>query len=147
MVEAAGGPYVSVATLCDRVLTEQDGSISVIRAIQRTFAPVASGSGSAAPVVLTLLITLLSGAARGRESITIQTVQPSGLRGPSQSFDVFFEGEERGINLIVNPFVLSNPLEGLYWFEVRIGERMLTRIPLRVVYRQVLPPPIPPPSY
>jgi hypothetical protein len=133
------GPYVQVATLCERVLQEADGVLSVIRVIDRI---VVTARGPDAPVELpqgrmrlTLVVALKSDDARGRHPVTVRVQQPSGLYLEDQSFDVLFEGEERGVNIIVD--VELEAIEGLYWFEVHVNERVLTRVPLRVIYQRV----------
>lgn len=49
----------------------------------------------------------------------------------------YFEGEEKGQNVIVDMNV-SFPIEGLYWFLVYLNEMKLTAIPLRVKYNRVV---------
>lgn len=133
------GPYVQLATVCERVLQEQDGVLSIIRAIDRITVTMA---GDTAPDELplgklnsTLAITLKSDDARGRHPIKLKTQQPSGVYLPERSYDVMFEGEDRGVNLILQ-FELE-ALEGVYWFEVYCRDTLLTRVPLRVAYQRV----------
>ena len=52
---------------------------------------------------------------------------------------MLFEGEERGSDILVAPFVLQSPQEGLYWFIISIDDHELTRVPLRVIYQPVPP--------
>jgi len=135
------GPHVQLATFCDKVLIERDGVLSVIRAIDR-ITVVASG-GPALPADLpeghkvtpTLVVALRSDEAKGRHTISIVGEQPDGSRLPPANFDVTFEGGERGINLVL-PMVLE-PQEGLYWFEVWIGDQLLSRVALRIVYQRM----------
>jgi hypothetical protein len=47
---------------------------------------------------------------------------------------VLFEGEDRGVNLIVNA-AFEPDQEGLYWFDVFFEEDRVTRIPLRAIYQ------------
>lgn len=46
-----------------------------------------------------------------------------------------FEGEERGVNLILNMKIEA--MEGVYWFDVSVNERLLTRVPLGLMYQRV----------
>ena len=89
------------------------------------------------PVNLTVVIVLKSGSARGRHSIRLTVEAPSGEQLPQEaSMPVLLEGEERGVNLLLN-LGFQAELEGLYWFNVHFGTQdvLLTRIPLRVVYQ------------
>ena len=134
-----GGPYVSVACACEKVLTEQDGVLSIIRVIDRVFHQVV---GPEAPTQFepftfnfVLLVTLKSGDARGSYTVEIRPEAPSGERfDPLVSVPVLFEGEERGANLILN-MGFQVQMEGLYWFDVLFQDKVLTRVPLRVVYQ------------
>lgn len=136
------GPHVQLATFCDKVLVEQDGVLSVIRAIDRIMVS-AQAVGAPAPAELpeggvlaaTLVVALKAGDAQGRHPVTIRAQQPSGAYLPDQQFDAMFERDERGVNLILN---LGLPaIEGLYWFEVLVNDAQLTRVPLRVMYQRV----------
>ncbi len=53
-----------------------------------------------------------------------------------QEFPVLFEGQDRGV-AIVAPMTLVLDEEGLYWFDVTFEEKLVTRIPLRVLYQRV----------
>ncbi len=61
--------------------------------------------------------------------------QPNGVSLPERSFDVMFEGEERGVNLILQ--LQMEGLEGLYWFEISVNDCLLSRVPLRVIYQRI----------
>jgi hypothetical protein len=57
---------------------------------------------------------------------------------PPQTTEVLFEGEDRGVNLILN-FQLE-ALEGIFWIGLRVNDQVLTRTPLRVIYQRVIGP-------
>lgn len=135
------GPYVQMATFCERVLMEQDGVASVIRVIDRLIANAPVGAPAEIPegVVLsaTLAIFFKADDAHGRFPVTLRPQQPSGVYLPDQTYDVTFEGDERGVNLVINLGIPA--MEGLYWFDVMVSERLLTRVPLRIMYQRVSP--------
>jgi hypothetical protein len=132
------GPFLATAVACEKVLQEQDGVLSIIRVIDRVFH---SKSGPDVPSEMepfaynfVLLITLKAGEARGRYTVTIRPEAPSGEQQQANSIPVLLEGEERGANLIVN-MAFSFTMEGLWWFDVLFEDRLLTRVPLRIVYQ------------
>ncbi|MGH2732190.1 MAG: DUF6941 family protein [Actinomycetota bacterium] len=133
------GPHVAMAVICERVLQEQDGVLSIIRVIDRI---IHSRSGPDVPTEmppvefnLTILVTLKSGAARGRRTIKIRPETPAGVQLQENELPILFEGEERGTNLIIN-VGLKAEYEGLYWFDVLLDDNtLLTRIPLRIIYQ------------
>jgi hypothetical protein len=88
------------------------------------------------PVNYTLLISLKSGAARGSHSLHLSIEQPSGMHSPEQVLPVFLEGEDRGVNVIL-PLQLQLTEAGLYWFDLRFEDELLTRIPFRLIIQRL----------
>jgi hypothetical protein len=135
------GPYVAMAVLCRQVLQETDGSLSIIRVVHRlTHTVIGPDPPPTLPpfsAEFSAVIALQAGSARGRATIQFRPESPAGIKQQGQYYDVFFEGEERGINLVISPLHLVLDLEGLYWFDVLVENRLLTRIPLRVIYQRV----------
>lgn len=137
------GPYLSYAVLCEKVLHERDNVMSLIRIVDRITTQVV-GPGlleemPPIPVNLMLAIALKAGSARGRGTVRVRIIEPSGLQsGEELQLPVLFEGEERGVSLGVNVALVART-EGIYWFEVRLGDsgRVLTRVPLRILYQPI----------
>jgi hypothetical protein len=136
------GPHVAVAVLCEHVIEAKDGSLSLIRIVDRVQQTTTGADVPAQmpPVSLDLwaVVCLRSDEARGRHTVHLRIEKPSGEQLQSLEFPVLFEGEERTVNLLIRlaPLVLDD--EGLYWFDVLLGEvgaPPLTRIPLRVTYQ------------
>lgn len=132
------GPFLQIAVLCEQVLQERDGVLSMIRVVDRI---IVSAVGTDVPaqmppynVDLKLVVTLKAGQARSRNSLKIRPETPAGQQLPALEAPVFFEGEDRGVNIVAD-FGLTADLEGLYWIDVLLDDQMLTRIPLRVVYQ------------
>jgi hypothetical protein len=135
------GPYLAAAFFCERVIQDNEGVLTVVRIVDRvTSTATGVGTPDVMPPVstsLTLVVMLKSGHARGRHDIEVRSEGPSGLRLPLQKgMSVQLDGEERGANLIIQAnLTLEN--EGLYWFDVLLDGRALTRVPLRVVYQRL----------
>jgi len=136
-----GGPYVQLACLCDQVIEDKSGALSLIRIID-TLTRTASGPNIPEEMppfqqTLTLVLALKSGNARGRNTLTIKPELPNGETKDPLYFTVHFEGEERGTNTILQ---LNFPFdyEGLYWFEIWLADQHLTSIPLRVRYNRII---------
>ncbi|HZO75952.1 MAG TPA: hypothetical protein VFB60_27390 [Ktedonobacteraceae bacterium] len=136
------GPFLAAAMLCEKVLQEKDETISVIRMVDRLVITVNTlGSPEtmpSTPISLYMLIALKSGTARGRGTIGLRAEAPTGLTIIDQLFPVLFEGEDRGTNLIIN-LSITLEQEGVYWFNILLEERFLTRVPLRVLYQRIGP--------
>ena len=140
MTTESSGPYLVAALLCEKVLQEKDETISVIRMIDRiTLTVSALGSPETIPstiINLSALISLKPGSARGKGIVILRVETPSGLKLPDQLLPVLFEGDDRGVNLIV-AFNMVIDQEGVYWFDVLLEEQLLTRVPLRILYQRI----------
>ncbi len=134
------GPFLSAALLCEKVLHEKDEVISIIRIVDRVaFTVPASHSPETLPpmpINLHALISFKSGGARGRHTVKLIIETPSGIRLPEQLMSALFEGEDRGVNLILNINMIVDQ-EGVYWFDVLLEDQLLTRIPLRILYQRI----------
>ncbi|HAX23655.1 MAG TPA: hypothetical protein DCX80_01285 [Chloroflexi bacterium] len=136
-----GGPYLAWAFLCEREMIERDGVHSFIRAIDRL---VHVERGPDAPVEMpvitfpmSLVIAFRAGQARGSSTLVVEIESPSGMvAGDPLTLPVHFEGEDRGAHFT---FYLGDyPISGagLYWFTVKLDDRFVTKVPLRVVYQR-----------
>jgi hypothetical protein len=141
------GPYIQAAALCEQVIEDKTGVLSLIRIIDTVTHTVASLDAPVEMPPLTypmkMVIMLKSGRARGRHELKIVPEMPSGeLKQPLvQSLQM--EGEERGANHIINMF-FTFTMEGLYWFNVYLDDTLLTKIPLRTKYNRIVTPAQPP---
>lgn len=138
-LSTVSGPFLQAALFVERVLHERDGVLSFVRIVDRLGvqahgnAPDELPEGATAKV--TLVVMLKSGDARGRHRVSITPELPSGVRLEPHGFDVLFEGEDRGVNMIVELDVTL--MEGVHWFSVALGELELTRVPLRIAYQRL----------
>lgn len=135
------GPYIQMAGLCEQVIEDKTGALSLIRIIDtithteaRPDAPI-----EMPPVTypMKMVIMLKSGRARGRHEIKIVPELPSGENKAPLIRSIHMEGEERGFNSIIN-MMFTFTMEGLHWFNVYLDDSLLTRIPLRVKYNRVV---------
>lgn len=129
------GPHLNAALICERLLVEQDGVSSAIRIIDRVFMITDDEGAPMTPSYpFTLFIALKSGSARGSFAVAVVLEKPSGEQVPLLEAPVFFEGEERGANIVLQTMFEPDGA-GLYWFDVMFEGARLTRIPLRVIYQ------------
>ncbi len=140
MNSEAGGPYLLAAIFCERVLQEKDNVLTVVRIIDRL---TITAAGLQPPeemppsnVSVFLLVILKSGFIRARHTLRIIPTTPSGRTLPEMSAGVLLEGDDRGVNVILNVQLLASE-EGVYWFQVLFEEQLLTRVPLRILYQRV----------
>lgn len=131
------GPFVGAAFLCEQILTDEGGVVSAIRIVDRI---THSLSGPDIPsemppirVPIKGLVLLKDGAARGRHEVVFRIEHPSGVRQEIGQRSVVFEGGGHGSTIRLE-LILDLNSEGLYWIDVLLGTRLLTRIPLEVRY-------------
>lgn len=144
------GPHVAAALICERVITEGDGVLSIIRVVDRfTF----SASGTAPPAEMPpmtiapqMVIALKSDQARGRYTLKLVIQEPGGQREQVSEQDVNLKAGNQGVNIIIG-MQLTLKQEGTYWIDVLFGsekygqeDELLTRVPFEVQYeRQRIP--------
>lgn len=140
------GPIVQVACLCDKVLREIDGTISIIRAIDTwTFENNDTNAPRVMPaqeVILHYLILVKAGEAKGRFTYSLELETPSGNRKPLGKIDASFTGgQNEGASLDFG-LVLALEGEGLHWVNayeevpgVADFSKPIGRSPLQVIYR------------
>jgi hypothetical protein len=145
MAENNGGPHVQVAVFVDRFIRgAQTGSLSLINIVDG--ATMVGDDPDEMPAFslehLTLVIGLWAGQTKGRYSLTLRPEQPSGVQG--EPIDLgqlnFPDTGARGVD-IIRQMTYEVTEEGTYWFDVLFSpgagsqDRLLTRIPLTVVYQ------------
>jgi hypothetical protein len=136
-----GGPYLQVGCLCENVIEDKFGVLSIIRVID-TVTRTAAGPNPPDEMPpfqyeIKLVLMFKSGKARGRSSVRIVPEKPTGASMEAISLTIHFEGEEKGQNFITN-MALTLEHEGLYWFNVYLDDEKFSAIPLRVKYNRVV---------
>ena len=135
--KAGGGPHLIVAAFCEQVLEEKDGVQSLIRVVDRYFVQVPAGPlppDVKAGIVTNLAILVKSGDFKGPAQMAVSLTTPAGaLAVKPVTAPVVFKGDEHGVSVVLR-MAISVEEEGLYWANVRLDGRLLTRVPLRIVF-------------
>jgi len=133
-----GGPFIQIAALCERVLHEQDGVISLIRVVDRFTIPEPEKGKPPTAIQPTAVIIFKAGFATGKYHIKLKIHTPAGKVLPDLDFPVLFEGNDRGAGIVaIMNLVLEE--EGLHWIDVNLQDAAapMTRIPLRILHQTV----------
>lgn len=139
------GPYIQTACLCETVIQEKTGVVSLIRLVD-VLTHTAGGPNppdTMPPVTFSckLVIMLKAGEITGRHTLVIEPQLPSGETEVKIPISVQLEGDERGQNIITDlNFVYK--YEGLYWFNIYFNDEKLTAIPFRVRYNRIITGPM-----
>jgi len=144
------GPYVVMALLCDRVLQESDGVISIVRVVDRIILPQVDNSTRAMmpPLSVTVVLSLKPGNLTGHHQIKLVPPPSLGMKTTEIVAALDFPAEDVSVNIFI-PFALSPARvgEGLHWIDVFIDEILMTRLSLRVTFdpNVAIPPGLLPP--
>lgn len=129
----SGGPYLSIAAVCDRVLIEENGIASLIRVVDRFKfnAPRDTPPDAAMSIESNMFFRFNWGAFRGSMILRVDQVAPDGSRieGPDQTLE-YQEGSS-GVQLRI-AFSFVAPMPGLYWMEAFLDGALITRLPIQV---------------
>jgi hypothetical protein len=148
-------PHVSIAALCERVLTEKDNVLSLIRLVD-TFTPESLPQNANLPqntplkfvpvAHFVVVVILKSGEAKGKYQVALRLQGPSGKQQPlGDAVPFVFEGGEQGASLLADVTIPADQ-PGLAWIDVLVDDEALTRIPFRIRPRSEDESPLPPRS-
>ena len=132
-------PLVYLAAFCERVLQEQDGTISLIRIIDRVTATLPDGvlpeNIDSLKVSVNAMLGFKSGPVTGTREVGLRIRNPRGeIQETKSPVPMNFLGGHHGINLI---FALGFEarLPGVHWIDVILDDHVVTAMPLEVVHQ------------
>jgi hypothetical protein len=143
--EPVGGPFLGAAVFCDQVIQEQSdkegtsGAVSAIRIIDTitVHVPEDLPKDTAPAVHVKGLVTLKAGDTKKKHKLQILVRPPVGKPSKMPEQEVRFKGTgHHGYNLTIT-LGLQVRSAGLYWFDVMLDGRRLTRMPLMIAIRKV----------
>jgi hypothetical protein len=131
------GPYVQAAVLCDHVVPEKGGRVTIVGLMDRVVVRSAEASSGTqiGPTTVSChaVVILKTGSRPGNYKLRLVLKSPSRKKLREFSVDVTLPNEEdHGINVVM-PIRFSASEEGVYWFEVRLDDEPLTKTSLRLV--------------
>jgi hypothetical protein len=138
------GPFVTLAVFCDQAIEDKQGVVTLIRIVdQVTLQAAGEGAPKELPpgqaINTTLVIGLKAGKARGRQDVQVTFVHPDGTQHPGPDIPVHFsQGDHQGMNVILQAGVILSDA-GVYWAEVSVNKRLVTKTPLEVRYEVTQP--------
>lgn len=130
-------PRLKVGALCERVLQEKDGVISIIRLIDRL---VITAQGIDVPKELppgmtrvTVIMCWVSGLGDYEAKVRVNTPDNEIIESGTLPFRL--DSLEAVHNQIVK-MTIPVRLPGNYWFEFILNDEVRGRVPLRVIYQR-----------
>lgn len=129
--------WLQCAFFCEKFLREADGVFSFIRVVDRFNLVGAAKEMGPQVLNITMVVVFKVGILRGKNTIRIRPISPTGNEMPAMEFPLLFEGDEdRGVG-VLSEVKFPADEEGLYWFDVYLLDELITRMPLRVTYQQI----------
>lgn len=131
-MSVAGGPYVALAVLCQRVDFQPDGSADLMGIVDGVVVDIPHDPATP-PLTLNVraVIALRAGAQRGDRRVVLRGHFPSGAEGLAAARTVHFSDERPAITLNL-PLELELPERGTYRFDVLCDDRLMTVMTLDV---------------
>jgi hypothetical protein len=130
-------PSLRIAALCERVLEEKDGTLSLIRLIDRL---VITAQGTNVPkelppgqAPLTAVMSWINGLGNYEAKILVDF--PDGSSFESMTVPFFLDSLDKIQNVIVR-LVIPIKRPGIYWFNFMLGDQIKSKLPLRVIYQR-----------
>ena len=130
------GPFVASAFFCERLLVENDGVASAIRIVDTVYAaPLPDKPGTSTPddarvrVDLTLHVALHPVEVPMKAKVRVVHLAPAGKTASPLEADAEF-GPGEGVTLNARLDMALGP--GRHAFEIFVGDRLVSRVPLTV---------------
>lgn len=145
---AIGRPDLRAILLCERIIEEKDGSLSIFRIIDSVTITVPPGTPidrplSPPPFEMSALISLTAGSARGEHHFVVDVLAPTGAKSKQSNvpFTAFFENENAAANFVLR-MNATFPIAGQYRLTItRRGEKQpFGTAPVQVIYKVAMPP-------
>ena len=149
------GPYLAAAFFCDQVILGNDGALTPVRICDSLKVDIAADAPSDFPskdqrlaVRMAGLLSFKTGDALGGEyTVRIVMESPSGKTSPVYEQKIKLTEPAHGGGNLIFQNIINLYKGGLFWFNVYLDGKLMTRIPIQITYER-LPPEVPsfPPS-
>jgi len=137
----ASHPWVAAATLCENILEDKDNVMSIIRMVDLFNVPRPPEWDGKENLQLLLngLLAFKSGDVKGKRIVRIYGVSPKGKRQKLHELSMDFLGGNTGVNLKLR-MVFGFKTEGTHWLDVYVEKRLTTRIPITILFHELVQP-------
>lgn len=130
------GPYLNAAVLCENIVEDSNGMLSAVRMLDTISIAVQHpnevSKASPANIGGNLLLSFKTGESRGNHRLKVELVYPNGRKKPAFSQVAKFPKEAYGGVNIKAKVGIGVFESGLYWFDVLLDGKRVTRVPLNI---------------
>lgn len=130
------GPFLNLATICERFILEQDGALTLFRIIDRFNIIGNTEEMPATTVQFNLVTSFRSGQFVGSLNLGVTILTPSMESVQEIMLPLNFEQPPEKSAPSIGQINLLVTEPGLYWLVLKLAERECTRVPLRISYQR-----------
>jgi hypothetical protein len=134
-----GRPILQMAVFCERILEEADGVISVMRIVDKVVVSTDKDEFQPGVIELGVVVAFKSGDAAGKFHLELVGREPTGKVTFKVVSDLELKGGGHG-SRIAKRIPIPVTMVGLYWVDVLLDSRRVTRMPLEILYQKRTPP-------
>lgn len=137
MAEESKGPYLIMASFCEKVLQERDDVFTAIRLVDTLQLLAMSGEKPDEMPAVTIrayfLVRFASENLTASREFRLFCTNPSEEKKQVVASTIYFEESGLGVNINVTAN-LGLKAEGVYWFDVYLDEEHFAHVPLKIAY-------------
>lgn len=146
--DKAGGPFLAAALLCQNIIDDSSGMLSAIHILDKIRITLPPGTPEDAPskkqpipLGLNILLMFKSGSSPGKYELRIVAEYPDGKRSVAAKQPLNLSSEASGGGNVKTALTLPVFSSGLFWLDVALNRKLMTRIPLDIqIQREELAP-------
>lgn len=140
--KALGGPFLQAAAICEKVITEKDNVVSLIRMVDRLTFMIQGPAGIKPRGVLgiTVLIGFKAGDFEGKRKLEVSLWSPEGKQIAETGTKVHLQGRTKGPEsgqTVQLEFPVPVENVGVNWLSVSLGGKEMTKIPFRIRHQRL----------
>ncbi len=129
--EGIGGPWVTAALFAERILTEKDDVVTLVRVVDRFTATLPDDEPEAASLIeATLIVRMKAGDFRGDTEVAIEQIDPTGRRRRLGRTVGTLNGSIDGFQITLDAGIAVAE-SGVHWFDIVVNGRSASRTPLQ----------------
>lgn len=135
-VKPSGPPMLLLAVFCEKAIKEEDRVYTVIRVVDslKVTAPERPPKGMGIALPITTLVAFKANGFRGKLPLEFVQISPTGLREKVGANQVEFIGGITSAYIHGALTGVKYDKDGVYEFEVRLGGRLYTKMPLQLAF-------------
>jgi hypothetical protein len=134
-----GGPFLAAAVFCDSVVRDDGGAMTAVRIIDHVTITIPTDAPPDVPseenrliAQVEGLVAFKKGSAGRRHKVKLVMHSPSGKSQVMNEQEADFKDEEHGGFSLRLKTMIAISEGGLFWMDVRLDGKLMTRMPLRI---------------